>query len=441
MLKRLILVLTVLALSVTACTNQTSTIEPVIIATDTQVVEETLPVVPTETLALPDETPGSAERLNTPVGCQTYTIIDAPTTDELSRFPDSLPGDWVRGPADAAVTIIEYGDFQCPNCAALEPILARLQEAHPEEIRIIFRHFPLVGFPNNPVHDKALLSAQAAEAAGRQGADQFWAMHDLLFAEQAAWTDLSSAEFENWLVEKADELELDVEQFSADLTSEELSVLAQYAWIEGVSKNLAGTPSLVINGRLMDGIPLTFSYLDTLTQLMLLEKRQYVTCPLITIDESKRYIATLETSKGDIVVELFADLAPLAVNNFIFLARDGFYNNVTFHRVLPNFMAQAGDPSGTGFGGPGYTFINEIVDGLTFDRAGLMAMANSGPDTNGSQFFITFGPAHHLDGDYTIFGQVISGMEVLEQVTPRNPDEGMNLPPGDLILTVTIEEK
>jgi cyclophilin family peptidyl-prolyl cis-trans isomerase len=129
------------------------------------------------------------------------------------------------------------------------------------------------------------------------------------------------------------------------------------------------------------------------------------------------------------------------VNNFIFLARSGWFNNVTFHRVLPNFVAQTGDPSGTGMGGPGYAFVNEISPDLKYDKAGMVGMANSGPDTNGSQFFITYAPTPQLDGSYTIFGQVIQGMDVAKNLAARDPSQGLDLPPGDKILSVEIEEK
>lgn len=171
--------------------------------------------------------------------------------------------------------------------------------------------------------------------------------------------------------------------------------------------------------------------------------KQYASEPAMTIDVNKQYIATLKTQKGDIVIELNAKNAPRTVNNFVFLARDGFYDNVTFHRVIPGFMAQGGDPTGTGMGGPGYQFINEYEDttsNLLFDKAGVLAMANAGPNTNGSQFFITLAPALHLTPDaYTIFGQVTAGQDVVDQITPRDPNMGGA--PGDAILTVTIEEK
>jgi cyclophilin family peptidyl-prolyl cis-trans isomerase len=124
-----------------------------------------------------------------------------------------------------------------------------------------------------------------------------------------------------------------------------------------------------------------------------------------------------------------------------FLARSGWFDRVTFHRVIPGFVAQTGDPSGTGSGNPGYFIRNEIDASLKYDQPGLVGMANSGADTNGSQFFITLAPTPHLDGKYTIFGRVISGMDVLQLLTPRDPQPGTSLPPGDILFTVTIEEK
>ena len=162
--------------------------------------------------------------------------------------------------------------------------------------------------------------------------------------------------------------------------------------------------------------------------------------PVMSIDVKKEYFATVNMAKGGkFVIQLFPDKAPLTVNNFVFLAQQGFYNGVTFHRVIDGFMAQGGDPTGTGFGDPGYKFANEDSD-LTFDKAGLVAMANSGRDTNGSQFFITFTPQERLNGDYTIFGQVVEGMDVVNGLTRRNPDEQPNYP-GDMILMISIEEK
>ncbi|MGC1377974.1 MAG: peptidylprolyl isomerase, partial [Anaerolineales bacterium] len=139
-------------------------------------------------------------------------------------------------------------------------------------------------------------------------------------------------------------------------------------------------------------------------------KQQWSSPPPMTIDKTKQYFATVKMAKGgEFVIQLFPDKAPITVNSFVFLARQGFFNGLTFHRVLDGFMAQGGDPTGMGNGGPGYEFVNEVSD-LKFDKAGVVAMANSGPNTNGSQFFIMFGPYSLSENDYTIFGQVISGM-------------------------------
>ena len=165
----------------------------------------------------------------------------------------------------------------------------------------------------------------------------------------------------------------------------------------------------------------------------------YSAPPPLSLVDGQYYYATIKTAKGDIKVQLFPQQAPKTVNNFVFLAREGFYNDTTFHRVLDGFMAQGGDPTGTGGGGPGYEFENESFPGLEFDRAGLLAMANRGPNTNGSQFFLTFGPADWLNGGYTIFGEVIEGLDVLDKLTRRDPNENPNFV-GDAIETITIEQ-
>ena len=149
--------------------------------------------------------------------------------------------------------------------------------------------------------------------------------------------------------------------------------------------------------------------------------------PPMTMDTSKQYTSTIETEKGIIVLELFASDVPVTVNNFVFLAREGFYDDTTFHRVIPDFMAQGGDPTGTGTGGPGYKFADEFTKRTHV--AGALSMANSGPNTNGSQFFITYTPQPHLDGNHSVFGQLIEGMDVLKKIEP-----------GDIIKRIIIEE-
>jgi len=159
----------------------------------------------------------------------------------------------------------------------------------------------------------------------------------------------------------------------------------------------------------------------------------------MTIDPTKTYTATLETEKGNIVVELFAADVPKTVNNFVFLAREGFYDGTTFHRVIANFMVQGGDPTGTGTGGPGYKFADEFSAKLKHSGPGIMSMANAGANTNGSQFFITYVATPWLDGKHSVFGKVIQGMDVLGKIRLRDPQADRS--PGDKLIRVTIEEK
>lgn len=150
--------------------------------------------------------------------------------------------------------------------------------------------------------------------------------------------------------------------------------------------------------------------------------QQWSKPPKMEIDPKKSYNAVLNTDKGDITIKLFADKTPITVNNFVFLSRQGFYDGTIFHRVISDFMAQGGDPTGTGMGGPGYRFEDEFVDGLRHDKPGVLSMANAGANTNGSQFFITHLATPWLDHKHSIFGQVTDGMHVLLSIPPRDPN-------------------
>jgi len=158
----------------------------------------------------------------------------------------------------------------------------------------------------------------------------------------------------------------------------------------------------------------------------------------MTIDPKKKYTATFKTEAGDFVVELYADKAPKTVNNFVFLARDHFYDGVTFHRVIKGFMAQGGDPTGTGMGGPGYKFADEFHPSLRHIGPGILSMANAGPGTNGSQFFITYSATPHLDNHHTVFGKVIKGMDVVLTIPERDPSRARQ--PGTKINSIEIAE-
>ena len=165
--------------------------------------------------------------------------------------------------------------------------------------------------------------------------------------------------------------------------------------------------------------------------------KQYDTPPQMTIDTAKKYSAVMKTDRGDVTIALLTDVAPMTVNNFVFLAREGFFDGCTFHRVIPGFVAQGGDPTGSGRGGPGYRFKDELSP--TPYVQGIVGMANAGPNTNGSQFYIMLGDAPHLTGRYTAFGQVTAGLEAVLALRPRDPERDRE--PGDQIISVTIIEE
>lgn len=310
-------------------------------------------------------------------------------------------------------------------------MLTQLYEKHPDEVRTVFRHFPL------PSHPLALKAAHATEAAGLQ--EKFWEMEELIFAQQGNWGAMTEVQLETWLVEQAETLEMDGAKFLEDMNSQAVIEKVEAAQQRALEIGLPGTPYLLINGQPYDGAR-DLGSLESILELFKLEQRQITYCPPMQIDPAKQYIATIKTEKGDVKLQLFPDKAPMAVNSFVFLARSGWFDDITFHRVAKDFVAQAGDPSGSGFGGPGYAFDNEITD-LKFDKAGVVGMANAGPGSNGSQFFITFTAAPNLDGNYTVFGEVIEGMEILQQLTARDPQADPGASPGDTITTITIEEK
>ena len=372
----------------------------------------------------------------TPTPQYTCTVISAMPTlspNEQSLAPAITAADFSFGPSDAPVTILEYCDFQSDGCLAMAQTIAELMRNYENQIRFVFRPLPL-----STVLDKSDLSALAAFAAGEQG--KFWEFYDLLFSKHGEWKNLSPGEFKGWLTRETPAIGIDASQLTAAMEAEGALTQLKSAQEAMTQLYITAVPVILINGSLQQSYVLDYRNMYDTVGLILLGEKQFTECPPYTVDASKQYIATIETAKGNIVIQLFPDKAPLAVNSFIFLAKQGWYDGVTFHRVIPGFAAQAGDPSGSGRGNPGYFFNNEPND-LVFDKPGLVGMANSGPDTNGSQFFITFAPAEHLNGAYTIFGQVISGLDVAEQLTARDPSQGGFLPAGDLILHITIEEK
>ena len=352
--------------------------------------------------------------------------------------------DLVIGSPDALVTFLEYSEVQCPYCGLLEPELNKIYEAYPDDVRIIFRHFPLTS-----IHDKASLGSQAVEAAALQG--NFIDLKNRLFEEQATWADFTIEEFEEWLLKEADDLGLDAEQLKTDMLSDAVVNKVETSRQEAIDIGLQGTPSLFVNGISFEAYQAGNRDFETMEMILLFWKNvetvrefqseEYDECPPLVIDPTKDYTATIKTEKGDITIELYPEIAQTTVNTFVFLANEGWYDNITFHRVIPEHVAQAGDPSGTGMGSPGFAYGLEVDPDYRFDDAGVVGMANSGSENNGSQFFITYEAKPALDGNFTVFGKVIDGMDVVEALTPRDPSTNSNLPPGDKILTITIQEQ
>jgi len=365
--------------------------------------------------------------------CTTLLANPTPGPETPSIFPAITSADHARGPKDAVITILDYSDYQDPRSGELAKATKQLLDENPNDIRLVTRPFPVF-----VVNDKATYAVLAVEAAAEQG--KFWEMNDLLFAQQADWVNLSVDDFKQWIMTQVRASGMDAEKFISDYARADIIAKVQKAWDEGQKISLPGTPIVIINGDLYQG-PRDYTSLNDIAQLIILGKRQYQTCPPLTVKTNTQYLATLHTEKGDIVLELFADKAPITVNSFIFLAQNGWYDNITFHRVIPTLFAQTGDPSGTGKGNPGYYLITEILPSLTFNSPGKVAMVNSGPDTSGGQFFITYAPAAQFDGKFTIFGQVLTGMDVLQSLTPRDAQPGANVPPGDKLMQVSIEEK
>lgn len=390
----------------------------------------------------PNTVPLSSTRISKsnplPTSFKMVSCIDVrqPTPDPsaASLFAPISNNEHILGSNDAFVTVLVYSDFQCSACGKLASLLNSLVEKYPADVRVVFRHFPL-----ESIHDKAALSAQAAEAANLQG--KFWQMHDFLFSKQSEWLDKKPEDFRSWIITQSTDLGLNPEKLDVDISNPTVMAIVQTAWEVGQKIKLPGAPIILINGEIIKWQVKLLDQLEDFVLLARLPKQQFDRCPPLVIDPSKHYTAHLKTTKGDVLINLFADKAPATVNNFIFLVQNGWYDNIPFFQVIPGSLAQTGDPTGTGMGNPGYFIPSEKNSSLAYDRAGMLGMSNSGPDTNGSQFFITLSAAPGFNKDYPIFGEVISGLDVLSQLNPRDRSMSNSLPQADMLISVSIEAK
>lgn len=339
----------------------------------------------------------------------------------------------ITGPADAPVTIIVFSDYQCTQCALLAASLKQVRLIDAKFVRLIYLHAP------QAANDKDTLAIQAVEAADLQG--KFWEMHDLLFAKLAEWFSFSPAQFKDWIDQQAASLGLDSSRFRSDYEGAQVADRLNQAVQFASSVKSFTPPIMFVNSTLPYTGLADFASLDTVIRMDALTAQQFSTCPSPNVDPLKQYIATLQTAKGDAIFQLYPDKAPLAVSNFITLVKSGWYDHNTFYKVLAGQLVMSGDPSGTGYGNPGYLFEMETSTELNFDQPGMLAMDNNGPDTNGSRFFINIAPEPQMNGQYTIFGRLLNGLEVLASLAPRDPQPGVYLPPGDELIHVTVQEK
>ena len=434
---KFVMLLLVAALALSACKAAIIT-PPEVTSTPTEAepqAEET--AVPTEDLT---PQPTADTRLTDDDGNMVCTIVKplfSPLTEEqeaqLAVFPPVSDEDRTKGPEDAIITVIEYTDFQCPYCSMAYTELEKLLEMYPDDVRLVYRALPLVG-----IHPNAQVAAQAAEAAGEQ--NKFWEMYADLFSKQSEWSSLSSEEFLDWLTDEAKTLSLDVAQFSKDLTSDKIVAKIQGEIDYANSIGLGSTPTVLVNGR-----PINNWYasgIKPIVEVVKIEDSLMTVCPEWVIDTEKTYKAVITTKDGDMTLELYPKEAPLAVNSFVYLAREGFYDGVTFHRVYHNFMAQTGDPTGTGWSGAGYQYREEIAESLTFDEPYMVGVARGQEaGTSGSQFFITYVSYPSLNGLYTIFGKLVDGFDVFEKITERDADSNPDAPVGDEIISIKIIEE
>jgi cyclophilin family peptidyl-prolyl cis-trans isomerase/predicted DsbA family dithiol-disulfide isomerase len=341
--------------------------------------------------------------------------------------------DWSWGPDTALATLLVYCDFQSPYCVDLAAVILELAAIYPEDLRVIYRQYPLL-----TVHDKASLAGQAAESAGQQG--QFWALYSLLNSDYDAWKDLDPKSFLEWLLLATKHLDLDHQQFEEDLRGGQFEEAMKESFVSAYSAGINGTPFIFLNKNWFRLNPTRLN-LEAALRLELLSYRMYESAPEMAIDPKAVYLVHLQLNIGEIVLQLFPKSAPTAVNSFIFLTENGWFNGNSLHCIVPGKYVQTGDPTGTGLGGPGYFLPDEIDLDLDFNQSGIAALTSTGPNTSGSQFFITLSPLPELNGTRTIFGRVVKGLDLLLDLQARDPLVDLLRPPQAYIESIRIEVK
>ena len=348
-------------------------------------------------------------------------------------MPTPSAADWQTGPADAQVTLVAYMDFQCTPCLRTALAINAVMARHPGQVRLIVRPYAL-----EKIEDKALLSAVSVLAAGRQG--DFWGMYNLLFDRADEWRALAPGDFMNWVSNAAASLGMDVTAFNTAMNDPSLKTDVESETKRAQASGVPGAPFVLLNGRpfLLVGDQ---TQLEAAVRLTVLETRQFRSYPALHLQANKSYVATLDTNLGPITIQLFPDTAPLAVNSFIFLANQGWYDGSGAYLVNPGSYIEAGDPTDSGLGESGYHFPVETSPVRQFDRAGMVGAVSSGPDANSPRFFFALAPMPQLDSSRTIFGQVVSGLDILQSLKAREPLQDLLTPPELIIRRIVVETR
>lgn len=349
-------------------------------------------------------------------------------TATLVPIPPTSADDMVRGPEDADVTLTVYSEFDCDLCAALADTIKFIRQDHPAQVRWIFRPFPLLG-----AHDKAGLATAAVLAA--PDSQTAWSLHDVLFEKRDDWRGLDGSGFEIWLTEQAGELGLDPVSFRQSLTSDATVEAVNRVYRDAIASGLPGVPFVLLNGS-----PIVHSLdhatLEAAVRLAILQSQKPQEPGIAPVPSDSNVLVSLRFNIGTVTLRLYPTSAPLAVNSFLSLADKGWYDGSALYHVEPDVIVEGGDPTNTGLGDAGYHFELELDPSLSFSQIGMIALDNDGPGTNSSRFFINLSAQPAWDGSYTIFGQVIDGMDMLTQLKPRDPFDDLLEPPQAIVQSI-----
>lgn len=440
MSKKFLPILVVVAILIASCGVLFDKAEPTAEPTETAEPTTEAAVEDTTTATATPEPFTDAEN-----PCIPFSVLQYSLGDPYPGLPPVSEDDYIVGPDDAALTFIVYSEPQCPYCAQLDPILDEFQQLYPDDVRVVFRLRP---FPET-FHNKSITASQAMVAAGLQG--KFNEFRQFIFErqyqdtndpEQAAlpetdfWSGLEPADFDAWLKEQVPALGIDADQLISDMYSDAVVAKVQDDMDAADSLSISGTPTLMINGHQWPESQRGIEIFSIYLRLIQNQANELDTCPATVIDASKTYTATISTTQGDIKVELYPDKAPVAVNSFVYLAQQGWYNNLPI--IASTDFILSGDPSDTGYGGAGYAYLDEASD-LTFDEPGMLATYSvwTGYGTNGSMFFLNK-TALTDQQERTIFGKVTEGLDVLDKFSIR---DNIFDPVLDKVLEVTVSEE